>query len=179
MNQLNDNQNSFNELKKEIIIKRREARRAYKLCFGASNQCRSKHDRFGSTAVILSVIAGSAFMAETISVIPHFKYIPSLLTALSALFSGLITFKKYLELAQDYHDAARKWEELRDNYSELLLKISHEFIEEKFSEYLEQLQVINQKRIKLKTAPFPRKLFEQYENIKDKTELEEVDEYVN
>lgn len=165
----------LSELEKEIRIKRREARREYKCQFGAANQCRELHNRYGTAAIVLAGIAGSGFILEAIYSFPVLKFLPSLLTLLAALCSALVTFKRYLDTAQQHYQTGNNWELLRDEYTQVLFSIYNLRDDQEVETILDQSKQLSIRRAKLREEgiAYPEWLFKLHENIKDKTEIEE------
>ena len=168
-----ENSPSARNLKKELIEKCREARREYKCHFGAADICRKKHKWFGILAMTLALVAGSGFAYEVTYSMPSIKWASSLLALLSALFSGLITFGKYVDRAKQHYQAGRQWEKWRDDCSRLILKIDAEDADSAFKSWLNEYQKLSDARATIRKGGVecPGRLFKKLEHIKDKVEF--------
>lgn len=169
---------SLIELTFDIKVKRNEARREYKSHFATAGEYRTKHHVFGMLAILFSLVAGSAFMAKLSSHFYILNWIPPLFTIFSAIFCALITFNKYLEKAQQHYQLAGRWEEYKDNCSEVLYMIHNETSRESSNDICPdvlksyQSLISKRKKIRQNEIGYPKKYFRKFENIKDKLEIE-------
>jgi len=161
-----------NALTRELVIKKAEARREYKGHFGAAEYYRKSHKRLGSIAVILGIIAGSGFLAEATNLVSGLRFIPSLLTLVAACLTGLITYSKYSELSALHYQSGQKWEQLRDQYQSLFLKVSTATDDSELKAVFDEFEAISTARAKTRQAsiPIPGWLFRRHERILDKTD---------
>ncbi|WP_316832968.1 SLATT domain-containing protein [Pedobacter aquatilis] len=162
------------EMKKEIRIKRNDSRREYKCYYAGVNIYRKRHKLMGASAVILSTLAGSAFLTHTTVQLKYADYLASMLSLLAALMTGLNTFYGFSETINSFANSGRRWYHLRDRYTSFLIEIDRYQGEDEdaFQKLLDRYHELSDICLKIReeSIPIPGWLFTKFENTIDKAE---------
>lgn len=165
------------ELRKELISRRRETRRAYKSHYGEAETCRKCHIRYGMGAITCSLLAGSGFLADATSIHSNLHFLASLLTLVAVILTAMITFNRYDERSAVHLLSARKWEQMRDLIETLILELPRVDSPEALDKLLAQFKKFQKSRVAAleESAPLPGHQFRKHEHIADKNERIEVE----
>ena len=166
--------NDLSNLRTELAVKRREARREYKCHFAAATLCRARHVWLGGTAAIASLLAGSAFLSKITNILPALELLAPALSLLAAGLMATVTFNRFMETAEKHYSAGRLWEQHRDAVSALLLR-TNEADTSEFQSLLAAFEALSARRLEIRREAigYSHRIFKRHEFTKDKVEIED------